>query len=138
MHDKREESKRLKCNEPPRLSRGSDGAGEANPFLGAGRDELGWGRAFDWKEVFARHSVKMCFHAWDSLKWLPNSATCRSLSLQSLLEDEAFAYAAHTNFISNEQSADGRWELPPRWTLGQLRDVNSAFNVRGSSTEERL
>ncbi|KAL8448903.1 hypothetical protein Emed_003473 [Eimeria media] len=76
--------------------------------LDASRDALGWGRAFDWKEVFERHNVNMCFDEWDNLKWLPNNDVCRPLSLHSLLEDEAFAHAEpHDKFAANKSPANG-------------------------------
>ncbi|XP_026190127.1 uncharacterized protein LOC34617843 [Cyclospora cayetanensis] len=54
---------------------------------------LSWGRAFNWKAVFAKHNVNLCFDKWVDLEWLPNNAdsNVRPSSLLSLLEDETFA-----------------------------------------------
>ncbi|KAL8444143.1 hypothetical protein Emag_005657 [Eimeria magna] len=89
---------------------------ETTTPLDSSKDALGWGRAFDWKEVFEKHKVNMCFDEWNKLKWLPNNDTCRPLSLHSLLEDEAFAHAeAHNESATDKRAGSGSGEGKKPW-----------------------
>lgn len=96
----------------------------------AGGDGLGWGRAFDWVQVFKEHKVNMCFDKWNLLEWLPRNDSCRPSSLFSLLEDEAFASACGPNEASCKYTSGESkkpWELDPDATCIRI--------VRGASPE---
>ncbi|KAL8269249.1 hypothetical protein Esti_006829 [Eimeria stiedai] len=62
---------------------------------------LGWGRPFNWREIFAANQVDLCVSEWSKLQWSPRSSSSSSSSkrqqtLQQLLR------AGHTCSCSPE------------------------------------
>lgn len=100
-----------------------------------GGEGLGWGRAFDWVQVFKEHNVNMCFDKWNLLEWLPRNDSCRPSSLSSLLEDEVFTSTSAPNEASSEYTSRAKkpWERDADATC--IRIVRGASPVRLKKSE---
>ena len=103
----------------------------------AGNGGLSWGRPFDWKEVFAKYKVNLCFDKWNNLEWLPKRIDrCRPPSLRSLLEDEIFAkVGAQEEIKAHSDTEIGGSERRKPW---ETSPDASCIRIIRSASPERL
>lgn len=128
-----QQSERILYHVPFKLNGGRKRREASTDGADGGAVQLGWGRTFDWKEVFQKYNVNMCFEKWNDLQWLPHHDTCRPFSLQSLLEDETFAYSFSRNDATHRQKTARNYEGRKPWEHDP--DASCIRIVRGASPE---